>query len=234
MQRVSRSLSLSEQWFTLWDILFPGLPRPESAFVQGPVAEVCSEVVRWWDRYGRTVVAEHIEANGGSDEFERRVRNYESDLTALFVTVGRGLLVGVIGQMRSGSPDEERAVTTQTTTRSLYPSDSVGALRTSPESDRETQRTAPSTPATGDEADQNEPAPASKPGATAEVEHEVRPENEKLPPGENEMMSSRTQPSLDDINAWAEYAHDSRMVAADSFEWWNDVGGESYGMPTWM
>ncbi|KXJ88327.1 hypothetical protein Micbo1qcDRAFT_166995 [Microdochium bolleyi] len=108
-QRVARTLSLSEQWFTVWDILFPGQPRPESPFVEGPVAEVSAEVILWWNRHGRSVVSDHIEANGGAEEFERRVRNYERDLATLFVTVGRDLLGRVVDRMRAGHESGDAA-----------------------------------------------------------------------------------------------------------------------------
>ncbi|KAJ1332973.1 myoneurin [Microdochium nivale] len=104
-QRVARTLSLSEQWFTVWDILFPDTPRPESAFVDGPVAEVSAEIVRWWNRHGQSIVSDHIEAHGGAEEFERRVRNYERDLATLFVSVGRNVLERVIERMRDGRDD---------------------------------------------------------------------------------------------------------------------------------
>ncbi|KAF0332108.1 het and ankyrin domain protein, partial [Colletotrichum asianum] len=37
--RATRNQSLSSQWFMLWDVLFPGRPRPGSAYMEDPMRE---------------------------------------------------------------------------------------------------------------------------------------------------------------------------------------------------
>lgn len=41
---------MEEQWFSTWDILFPGQPRPQSCYLGNYLNEVMSQIRDFWDR----------------------------------------------------------------------------------------------------------------------------------------------------------------------------------------
>ncbi|KAH7001127.1 hypothetical protein EDB80DRAFT_85061 [Ilyonectria destructans] len=46
----SRGRSMEEQWFSTWDILFPGQTRPQSCYLGNYLNEVMSQIRDFWDR----------------------------------------------------------------------------------------------------------------------------------------------------------------------------------------
>lgn len=46
----SRGQSIEEQWFSTWDILFPGQTRPQSCYLDNYLNEVMSQIRDFWDR----------------------------------------------------------------------------------------------------------------------------------------------------------------------------------------
>lgn len=52
----SRNMSLETQWFNMWDILFPGQSRPQSAFSGNYFEEVVSLIRECWDEKGSELI----------------------------------------------------------------------------------------------------------------------------------------------------------------------------------
>ncbi|KAK0646868.1 hypothetical protein B0T16DRAFT_307895, partial [Cercophora newfieldiana] len=52
----------AEQWFAIWDILFPGQPRPSSPFMDFEQSQEFCEWVEFCQQRGPAIVAEEIEA----------------------------------------------------------------------------------------------------------------------------------------------------------------------------
>ncbi|KZL81408.1 hypothetical protein CI238_00428 [Colletotrichum incanum] len=72
--RVNRKLQERDQWFAVWDIVFPGKPRPESPYVYGPFHEVATSFLKFWQEKGRQIYLNHLRSDSallprsGSDE----------------------------------------------------------------------------------------------------------------------------------------------------------------------
>lgn len=82
--RVSKVLTVSQQWFTIWDILFPNVPRPASPLVESPIYEVLSRFRGFWDERGQEIISEHLQRD---DEIDYSMPREERDLGALHATL---------------------------------------------------------------------------------------------------------------------------------------------------
>ncbi|KAK1957421.1 hypothetical protein LY78DRAFT_554997, partial [Colletotrichum sublineola] len=75
-QRQSRDLSRKsnpeftdeQQWFAIWDIVFPGKPRPESAYLDSAVAMRICQFREHCAQHGEQLLAENLRAAGLLDE----------------------------------------------------------------------------------------------------------------------------------------------------------------------
>jgi len=85
-QRLSRKMALEEQWFTIFDILFPGhTPRPKSAYVN---ADLSIELEAFQDMMfaeGPRILMETIQRHGM--QLNRPIENEEHNLAALEQTI---------------------------------------------------------------------------------------------------------------------------------------------------
>ena len=63
-RRSNPSLSVSDQWFAIWDILFPGVQRPASVYLGDRVSEAISQVTRYTLQRGPELLARELEASG--------------------------------------------------------------------------------------------------------------------------------------------------------------------------
>lgn len=57
----SRGQSIEEQWFSTWDILFPGEPRPKSCYLDNYLNEVMSQIRDFWDRKRDTILPDILD-----------------------------------------------------------------------------------------------------------------------------------------------------------------------------
>ncbi|XXG98600.1 hypothetical protein Hte_004925 [Hypoxylon texense] len=94
--RVDKRLSLEQQWFSVWDIIFPGVERPESPYIQGPIHEVLSSSRQFLRERGPGLIAEHLQANG---EIPYDTPNEERHLGALLRIVGYRLINRFIDEL---------------------------------------------------------------------------------------------------------------------------------------
>lgn len=83
-----RNLTPEEQWFRIWDIIFPELQRPSLAYISGPFIEALQECETFWDENGEAIVSQWLAASG----IPRNVALESSMLPALFVDCSRRFL----------------------------------------------------------------------------------------------------------------------------------------------
>lgn len=57
-------LSEENQWFAVWDILFPGIRRPISAYMDPDLSEDLSSFLEYFYNYGSTIVRAEFETSG--------------------------------------------------------------------------------------------------------------------------------------------------------------------------
>lgn len=81
--RVGRKFGLAEQWYQVWDILFPLLDRPISPFVESPIQEVLTGLREYWAENGQSIITEHIQ---GTEALPYSVPHEERDLASLYST----------------------------------------------------------------------------------------------------------------------------------------------------
>ncbi|KAK8018821.1 hypothetical protein PG991_008011 [Apiospora marii] len=79
--RVGRKFGLAEQWYQVWDILFPRLDRPISPFVESPIQEVLTGFREYWAENGQSIITEHIQ---GTEALPYSVPHEERDLASLY------------------------------------------------------------------------------------------------------------------------------------------------------
>lgn len=71
LSRKSKSkLSESDQWFVIWDIVFPDQPRPASSYVDQDLSEEMSQFREYAQAFGPAVLAEEIRAHLSSANAE--------------------------------------------------------------------------------------------------------------------------------------------------------------------
>ncbi|KAK3381243.1 hypothetical protein B0H63DRAFT_198164 [Podospora didyma] len=63
-RRPKSTLSEEQRWFRVWDIIFPGVPRPQSAYLSAPPEREAAALRRFWRRKGPELVASELEKRG--------------------------------------------------------------------------------------------------------------------------------------------------------------------------
>jgi hypothetical protein len=63
-KKVPAKMSEEEQWFTIWDIIFPGLPRPQSPYVDSELSEEMSAFKDFATGQGPAVLLDHLRTAG--------------------------------------------------------------------------------------------------------------------------------------------------------------------------
>lgn len=65
-KEIAKPVRLSEEdkWFAVWDVLFPGLPRPELAYMSSPAEKDLGRMRRFWQSKGPELVAGVLESRG--------------------------------------------------------------------------------------------------------------------------------------------------------------------------
>jgi hypothetical protein len=63
-KKVPAKMLEEEQWFTIWDIIFPGLPRPQSPYVDSELSEELSAFKDFATGQGPAVLLDHLRTAG--------------------------------------------------------------------------------------------------------------------------------------------------------------------------
>ncbi|KAH8655327.1 hypothetical protein BX600DRAFT_525273 [Xylariales sp. PMI_506] len=130
--RVDRKMTMEQQWYSVWDIIFPMAAHPASVYVQGPEMETLLEFSHFLEEEGRVLVANHLGARNNQrsvsspttymDEFMQIMAaespigddnilggvdagNEERDLAALFATVVREATTIFIERLTNSGSD---------------------------------------------------------------------------------------------------------------------------------
>ncbi|KAH7026645.1 uncharacterized protein B0I36DRAFT_352478 [Microdochium trichocladiopsis] len=115
--KVKTSISASEQWFSVWDIIFPTKPRPASPYINEAFVEPIAEFRRFWDKRGQSIIQERM------SEEEGRMRVFAFNY-------GRELMTMFTEQLsaREGSLAEHGCAPAGDATSSHYAQDAVPSL----------------------------------------------------------------------------------------------------------
>jgi hypothetical protein len=82
-KKVPAKMSEKEQWFTIWDIIFPGLPRPQSPYVDSELSEELSAFRDFASGQGPAVLLGHLRTAG----YALDSRDQGLELTGFLATV---------------------------------------------------------------------------------------------------------------------------------------------------
>ncbi|KAK4198043.1 hypothetical protein QBC40DRAFT_332113 [Triangularia verruculosa] len=63
-RRSDSDLSEEDKWFAMWDIVFPGKPRPSSAYVDRVLSEDICQFLEFQQRHGHLIAAEELRRSG--------------------------------------------------------------------------------------------------------------------------------------------------------------------------
>lgn len=63
-KKSDRNLGEEDQWFTIWDILFPGSARPASAYVDSELSEEMNSFQEYWTNRGHDILMDELDSNG--------------------------------------------------------------------------------------------------------------------------------------------------------------------------
>lgn len=99
--RVSKMLSGAEQWFSVWDIIFPGEARPQSPYVSDDFVEAIEQVRRFWEDNGRAIIADQLNTTTTSYELP----DEEKNLSVLFLECGRQMMRAFTATMSARDTD---------------------------------------------------------------------------------------------------------------------------------
>lgn len=63
-KKSDRNLGEEDQWFVIWDILFPGVARPAAAYVDSELTEEMNSFQEYWTNRGRDILMDELNSNG--------------------------------------------------------------------------------------------------------------------------------------------------------------------------
>ncbi|KAI0123322.1 hypothetical protein BJ170DRAFT_697815 [Xylariales sp. AK1849] len=63
-RKSKRNITEEQQWFAVWDIVFPGVERPGSAYVDSELSEEMSSFQEYWENRGHNILMEQVNSSG--------------------------------------------------------------------------------------------------------------------------------------------------------------------------
>ncbi|KXJ86582.1 hypothetical protein Micbo1qcDRAFT_179836 [Microdochium bolleyi] len=96
--RVLSKATPTAQWFSIWDIVFPGEARPDSPFVYGAVERICHEFVPFYDCHALGIIETYFESRPPSTSSESVSDDIQRD-SRLVYTVGRVVVADLARRM---------------------------------------------------------------------------------------------------------------------------------------
>ncbi|KAL9073305.1 MAG: hypothetical protein Q9157_004782 [Trypethelium eluteriae] len=111
-QRVSKSKSTVENWYTIFEILFPGTPRPSTPYVEGVLSEQLCEFQDFTSIEGPQIVNDLIQAR-----IPPPLRPQEYEVSAFVHTLFQDGVTALLERWetsRAGGPSNERSLTSAT------------------------------------------------------------------------------------------------------------------------
>ncbi|KAK4159488.1 hypothetical protein QBC43DRAFT_327178 [Cladorrhinum sp. PSN259] len=127
-QYPSRGKSLEQQWYDVWDIIFPGLPRPKDIYVQTDAEETIDSLWNFWHEKKRDILGEVLGPIPSSTTMGVELEVYRVFDRVMQSTLNR------FTEKRSKDDPENAHSAEQTATELTYESESsYPAYSTSPE-----------------------------------------------------------------------------------------------------
>ncbi|KAK0620594.1 hypothetical protein B0T14DRAFT_521777 [Immersiella caudata] len=83
-RRVNRSLNEAGQWNSIWDILFPGAPRPGSPYVANKMEEAIDRILSCWQDQRSTLI-EEFKTRHGSANLDSQLLSTSSELVEILL-----------------------------------------------------------------------------------------------------------------------------------------------------
>ena len=118
-ERVSRSNTPDEQWFTIWEIVFPGAPRPSSPYLGNAFEETIDRLREYWNAEGRQVVSSSLRRHGmlnwGRPGEERDLGIFHSQTLDSIITVLLAAFVSAMAPATESSASNNSAVASDST-----------------------------------------------------------------------------------------------------------------------
>ncbi|KAJ1323055.1 growth factor independent 1 [Microdochium nivale] len=106
--RVSASATLPAQWYSIWDIVFPGKARPNTPFVLNYVDEICYQILVFYDLHGQTSITRCLESQSRlTNSDDGILRDVGTGPTRLFTFI-RAVLIDLAHLRTSTSSSDTR------------------------------------------------------------------------------------------------------------------------------
>jgi len=102
-RRPDPELSQEESWFAVWDVVFPGAPRPPQARLSGLIESSVCHLRDYWARRGGRVISKFLEARGLTNY---DMEDEERSLEALYVAVLDQMIDEMVAEPRESRDAE--------------------------------------------------------------------------------------------------------------------------------
>lgn len=102
-RRPDLELSQEESWFAVWDVVFPGAPRPPQARLSGLIESGVCHLRDYWARRGGRVISKFLEARGLTNY---DMEDEERSLEALYVAVLDQMIDEMVAEPRESRDAE--------------------------------------------------------------------------------------------------------------------------------
>jgi hypothetical protein len=127
-RRSNPRYTVEEQWYAIWDILFPGADRPASPYIDGVLSEEISSFQEFYQTRGAAILREALQESLMHNTSTQEVQQY-SDL------VLRAALDRILDEWLSAQTDDASSSSAQPATRAtLSPSSEINANPSTSES----------------------------------------------------------------------------------------------------
>ncbi|KAH8896303.1 hypothetical protein GQ53DRAFT_819418 [Thozetella sp. PMI_491] len=99
-RRVEAGISEEEQWFSVWDVVFPGEDRPRTAYLKGQLEELIEMLREYWGASGQEVISTVLAERG---LLNWDMLSEERDLSILLPQLLRDLISTILDQFLASS-----------------------------------------------------------------------------------------------------------------------------------
>jgi hypothetical protein len=125
-RRVNRSLGETDQWFSIWKILFPGSSPPESPYLSNHYEETLGMIYNYWHRHKHDVVSDLPDATLKDDSISKHVVAVSSQIIDTLLLHFRSSSKTAMDPASSNPTSVEPA--SRTATAAFVPSSTGGSL----------------------------------------------------------------------------------------------------------
>jgi hypothetical protein len=95
-----------DRWYVVWDILFPGIPRPDSPFIDDDIPEGLCEFREYCSQRGRDIILDHMRTSEDWDELYDEARFRQDSWCEIFDGIFDAAFERWLGQRGGGSESD--------------------------------------------------------------------------------------------------------------------------------